>query len=109
MRLRILSVLAAALALTAFALPSDSNQGQILVQNQSSHTIYYIYASPCSSSDWGNDLLGSDVLPSGRSFYIDVVAGCWDLRAEAQNGTVTEARGAQVGAGQQVPWTLFDQ
>ncbi len=33
-----------------------------------SYTIYYIYCSPSSSSDWGEDWLGSEVLSPGESF-----------------------------------------
>lgn len=68
---RIVTVLAAmALALgaatSAFAADDGKNR-RIVIENLSTTTINYLYASPVTSDDWEEDLLGDEVISSGAS------------------------------------------
>lgn len=49
-------------AQSAFADPRD-----FLLKNQSAVDIAFVYVSPSATNDWGDDILGSDLLPSGQS------------------------------------------
>jgi hypothetical protein len=39
--------------------------GQVQFSNESSSYLWHVYVSPATQSDWGRDLLGSDVLAPG--------------------------------------------
>jgi hypothetical protein len=55
----------------------------LLVENDSSYTVYFVYLTPCSSPSWGSDLLGANVMSPGQSLEITQISeGCWDFRAE---------------------------
>lgn len=52
-----------------------------------SWTIYYIYCSPSSSSEWGGDWLGSDVVSPGESFTFYVTGNdYYDIQCEDEDG-----------------------
>ena len=62
------------------------DSGEIkIVNNTNSTSIWYVYISPSSSSDWGNDLLGNDILYP--DYYISwlVTTGLWDIRLIDEN------------------------
>ncbi len=50
-----------------------STTTSITFNNRSDVTVYYLYVSPSSSSDWGPDQLGSRVLAGGESFRLNGV------------------------------------
>jgi len=61
--------------------------GEIKIVNDTDYTsIYYIYISPSSSTEWGEDLLGSDILYPG--YYISwlVTTGYWDIMFIDEDG-----------------------
>jgi len=61
----------------------------VTLWNRASESIFKIYVSPQSSDKWGLDLLGSNVLPSGRSFNLQPpsIQGCiFDVRVEYKDG-----------------------
>lgn len=64
--------------------------------NRSSRVIYEAYASPSSDSNWGQDRLGQNIIPAGRSFVIRLPQGeCnYDVRVvyERQGGPSEERR-----------------
>src|SRR6266568_9688271 len=64
-RLLLTSVSAFALVLvmvqSAFADPRDFE-----LRNNSSVDLAYVYVSPSATDDWGDDILGVDVLPAGQ-------------------------------------------
>jgi hypothetical protein len=63
--------------------------------NRSGQTINEIYVSPVSEPNWGRDLLGSEVLPSGRAFPVRIPprAGCrQDVRVVYGDGRPEERR-----------------
>lgn len=85
------AVAAAVLATPVFAQSTET----LRVNNRSGMTLYSLHASPTTNSSWENDLLGNNVLNSGR--YIDVtirnVTNCnYDVRLEFTNGQVLTDR-----------------
>jgi hypothetical protein len=68
---RLLLTAATALALvlvlvqSAFADPRDFE-----LNNNSSVDIAYVYVSPSAADDWGDDIMGTDVLPAGQSVNV---------------------------------------
>lgn len=61
--------------------------GEIEIENLTSYTsIWYIYISPSSSSDWGDDLLGTQILYPGYSISWIATIGYWDIKFVDENG-----------------------
>ena len=64
--------------------------------NRSNRTIYEAYASPASDSNWGQDRLGQNVIPAGRSFVVRLPQGdcIYDVRVvyERAGGPAEERR-----------------
>ena len=76
--MRIQSVAALSLAATLFALTNSAVMAldrKVQINNQTSYTIVEFYASNTGTSDWQEDILGSDVLPSGSSVMINIDDG----------------------------------
>jgi len=101
--LRRLLPAAALLALAACAPPQQvvmAPQGcdtSFRVVNQSSGTVERLYFSHASFGSWGNDQLGQNVLPPGRSAsYRAANTGYYDFRVVWQNGQASELRGVNV-------------
>lgn len=94
-------------ALVAFSVPVAA-QSSLVVSNESSSAVFYLYASPCSASGWGEDRLGSDTISSGDSYSFAVTPGCWDLKARFADGDEATRRNQQVRRGAALTWTLSD-
>lgn len=64
--------------------------------NRSGHTIMTLHVSSSSDPDWGEDLLGSGVLPNGRSAPVTVDADpsdcLWDIRVTYDDGDSSDMR-----------------
>ncbi|CAH0225083.1 hypothetical protein [Roseomonas sp. CECT 9278] len=75
---------AAFLALGGLSAPAEAQTGDpsFNLVNRSSRTIYEAYASPSSDSNWGQDRLGNNVVPAGRSFVVRLPQGecMYDVR-----------------------------
>lgn len=65
-RRRLLASILAA-SVSAFALVAHAIDRDFTVHNSTGGTIAQLYASPTTTTQWGGDLLGSDVLPNGRA------------------------------------------
>jgi hypothetical protein len=89
---------------------APTTDAALVVQNNSSYSIWYFYLTPCSSSSWGSDWLGSSVIPSGSSASSgDIPPGCYDMRAETEGASYYwEDYGTYLSAGQTYTWTLVD-
>ncbi len=96
----------AGLALSAFA-PAHID-GTIGLDNESSSTIMFLYASPCEQDTWGDDLLPVDVLEPGASATITMTPGCWDLRAVTDSEESLEHFGVVVEESEHITWTIED-
>jgi hypothetical protein len=59
--------------------PSDA-QGTLYVSNNSDRSIWYVFARTCSTTSWGEDLLGSDIITKQTSGSFTLAAGCYDVR-----------------------------
>lgn len=99
-------------AVAAFVLSATAGQAQnrnVQVVNDTSHTIYQIYASSTSRGDWGWDRLGSNTLPSGWNVWVDMSDGtghCWmDLKAVSAEGLEWRS---QQNVCEIVKWRLVD-
>jgi hypothetical protein len=67
------------------------------VVNNSSATVERLYFSHSSLSGWGNDQLGTSVLPPGRVVnYRAANTGNYDFRVVWTNGRAAELRGVNV-------------
>ena len=74
--------------------------GTIRVTNVTTSSIWFVYFSPCSSTGWGIDRLGEDVIPSGNFMqWSSIPTGCWDVRAVLDDGRSAERLGMAVSAG----------
>lgn len=70
-----ISVLRVAATAIAIAIPAAFASAQAALAeavsfeliNNSSQDVWYLYVSPSHDSDWGDDLLGEDILFSGES------------------------------------------
>ncbi len=80
----------AATILAATSLPAMAQDLVFMLDNQSSYTITYFYASPTNVDDWEEDILGTDVLASGESARITIADGreqCeYDLKVVFDDG-----------------------
>lgn len=66
------------------AQPSRSFQ----VVNNSGVEIYYLYVSPTGQDAWSDDVLGSNTLPNGQFWNLNLSQGCrYDFWAEQGNGS----------------------
>ena len=73
---------------------SAQNSKTIVVVNKTGVVISALYVTPHSSKEWGEDILGADVLPSndeiGIVFSRKETAKLWDLRVEDDEGAYIE-------------------
>lgn len=86
----------------------SGSTGSFLVVNDSSQDLYFLYVSPSSSSSWGPDQLGTEILDPGESIEINGVP-CgrdYDLKAELDYDTATEWD-VYLPCGATVRWTLY--
>ena len=67
---------------------NDLGPISVRVENGSSHTIKKLYLSASDDSDWGRDLLGSDVLRSGYEGTFLKTPGVYDLKLVDGNDRV---------------------
>ena len=69
---------------------SDGYNREVTIYNDSSYDIYYFYGSRTTTSDWEEDILGSDILPAGTSVLIDFDDGTgecdFDFKAVFEDG-----------------------
>jgi hypothetical protein len=111
---RLAWVVLAALVTVALACAggdTGGGTGAVEVVNNSSVEICYLYISPTTSNEWGQDWLGTEnTVPPGSSFTVrSVPPGNYDLRADDCTGSeIDTANGVQVSAGQTVTWTFAD-
>ena len=75
---------------TASWAATDGKNRRVTVDNVASQSIYYLYASPATSTTWEEDLLGSGTIPSGSSKVANIDNGSnecvYDLKAVMADG-----------------------
>jgi hypothetical protein len=82
----VVALLAALWALPAFADPRDFN-----VANNSSIVLTHVYVSPSDTADWGDDIMGRDVLNAGENVNVtfarfDGTTCLYDVQVIGQQG-----------------------
>lgn len=78
------------------------------VVNNSSVDVWYVYISPSTSNEWGDDWLGSEVVSAGERYTITGIdPGTYDLKAEdADHNTLATEMGVEIDGA--ITWTLSD-
>jgi hypothetical protein len=74
------------------------------VVNNSTNSVCFMRISPVTSSDWGQDWLGSNTISSGSSHDFSIAAGSYDLRAEFCGGGEATSMGVSITGN--YTWTL---
>lgn len=89
-------------------LSNDSRDRRVVVANEGNVAVESVFATNCAARNWGQDMLGADMLPAGqnRTFLFDDGSGtcCYDLRAKFHNGVQRTNMGVDVC--QISKWTL---
>lgn len=101
------NLLAAAVVAVAgfidFTSPAMAQDRRVEVVNQSGRTMREFYASNINRSSWEEDILGRNVLPSGRSIVINIDDGSgacrFDFLAVLEGGRRVEQRDFNVCRG----------
>ena len=69
---------------------TDGKNRRVTVDNVSNQSIYYLYASPATSSTWEEDLLGSGTIPAGTTKVANIDNGTnecyYDLKVVMADG-----------------------
>lgn len=76
--MRIKTIAALSVATALFALTNSAAMAlerRVQINNLTSYTIVEFYASNTGTTDWQEDILGSDVLPAGSSVMINIDDG----------------------------------
>ncbi len=81
----------------------------VLVVNNSSHEICYLYISPSDSDTWGPDWMGKDTtIPAGSTRTFQVPLGTYDLRADDCDGNALDIQSGILLEKDGITWTLED-
>ena len=109
------ALVAAAAAMAIFAAPAtaapDGKNRKVTVENLSSQSLDYLFASPITSKTWEEDLLGPQrKLAAGQSISANIDNGTnecyYDLKAKMANGQEHEQRRVNVCAASK--WVIGD-
>lgn len=84
---------------------SSSERARLVVRNQASQAIFFLYASPCSSDSWGDDRLGDDVIMPNASKSYQLTTGCWDFKAVMEDGDDVIESNTRITSSEWV-WTI---
>lgn len=87
--------------------PSGGETVTLTVFNESSEAICFVYISPSESDDWGDDVLGDDVIEPGESYTFEVIVGTYDLMAEGCDGNAIAVE-SEVDLSEPKEWTFSD-
>lgn len=90
-------VVAAACLVIAPAFAEDVNYAP---HNETSYVVMEFFTSPANDSQWGDDLLGNDVLGAGESVRVTIADGSdqcvYDFRFVFEDGDVVEDFGVDI-------------
>jgi hypothetical protein len=74
------------LLVASFVAPALAQATTVLIQNTSDWTITRLYLSPSSSTSWGADQLGSQVLSPGNQLGLNVACDTYDVQLIDEDG-----------------------
>jgi len=81
----------------------------VLIVNNSSHEICYLFISPVDSEEWGPDWLGRDsTIPAGTTRTLQVPLGTYDLRADDCDENPLDIQNNITLGADGITWTLKD-
>ncbi len=84
----------------ALALPASALDRRVRIVNNTGYTMVEFYGSNKGTDSWEEDILGYDVLPSGRSVVIDFDDGTgyciFDFKAVFEDGDEVTSFGKNV-------------
>lgn len=60
------------------------NHGTLRVENTADHSVWYVFVRECGTTEWGDDLLGADVINIGETQTFRVGTGCKDVLLETE-------------------------
>ena len=87
-----LSILTVPLWTQQQSVPSETQQGQITIVNDTGFPIWYIYISPSTDNSWGPDLLSDDqIISDGESVTLNLPnpgAELYDIMLEGSAGDI---------------------
>ena len=83
-------ILVAAALVAAFAAPALAEDVQFTLTNASEYNIDEFDASPANDENWGEDILGEDILEGGTAGTVTIADGStecvYDLKAVDEDG-----------------------
>jgi hypothetical protein len=89
------ALIAALFALLAVPAGAQSNDPSFRVLNNTPNVVNEVYASPASERSWGQDRLGTEVIPPGGNHIVrlPIDGNCvYDIRIVYQGGNAEERR-----------------
>ena len=104
------TILAAAAIFVAFSTVAFADEAKFQLTNNSTFQIDAFYASPANDDQWGEDILGQDVLAGGESGTVTIADGSpecvYDLKAVDETGAEHELEGLNIC---ETPQVTFDK
>lgn len=64
---------------------APDNHSTLKVVNTADHSVWYVFVRDCGTEDWGDDLLGADVVNIGETQSFRVGTGCKDVLLETES------------------------
>jgi hypothetical protein len=102
-------LIAGALFVSAMSTAAFAAQQDFTVTNHTGHVIMTLNVSPSSSTRWGPDILGREVLGDGEqaevSFDRNEDQCSWDIRVTYDDGTNNDMRGVNLCEVSEVEFT----
>ena len=78
----------------------DQTNQNFTLTNNTGHVVTTLNVSPSNSDQWGEDILGRDVLANGEAAQITFPRAetqcSWDIKATYDDGDTTDARGVNL-------------
>lgn len=103
---------AAVIATALFAMgvsPAIATDQNFTLHNHTERTMKSLYVSPSGADDWGEDILGQDILDDHTDLDVKFDRGAtqceWDVRAEFSDGTSEQVEGVNFCAVSDVTFT----
>ena len=91
--------------------PTDGCSATLIVQNNSSYTIYNLYVRTCDAATWGVDLTGAAFISPSNSFTVSAIPpGCYFFRASTSGDAMywQTPSGIELAPLQTYTWTLVN-
>jgi hypothetical protein len=81
----------------------------VRIFNRTGYHVWHVYVSPSSSSEWGQDRLGNDVLMNGANVTVRINSpGRFDIRLVDSDGDTYTKMGVEVGRNVDIDFTILD-